>query len=159
MDDTGGRDSLRVTTCDVSDGLRVASELFNRYRAHYGQSNREDGRTYDWLCEMVRGGRFQIFVASVDGQAIGIATAHEVPASLAMRTFWQLRDLYVLPEARRLGAGRAMVLGVRAAAEHAGATRLSLVTEPGNLGALALYDSLGFKGVDRLVSLSLELST
>ena len=153
-----GRGAPHVTICDTPDTLRTASELFDKYRAHYGGSNTEDDRSsYTWLSEMVRAGKLRVFVADFDGQAIGLATAHEVPASITMRTFWQLRDLYVVPDSRRRGAGRALVLSVKAAAESAGAIRISLVTEPDNAAALALYDSHGFVPIEGVISLSLEL--
>ncbi len=51
----------------------------------------------------------------------------------------------------------ALVTAVRAAALAAGATRLSLVTEPDNEAALSLYGRLGFAPVEGLTSLSLDL--
>ncbi len=47
---------------------------------------------------------------------------------------------------------------VRAAAVATGATRLSLVTEPDNAAALAFYRGLGFRQVDGLVPLSVDLA-
>lgn len=103
-----------------------------------------------------------IFTASVGSPAgsppIGLATSHAVPASLVMGRFWQLRDLFVLPGSRRKGAAAALVGAVRDAARTAGATRLSLVTEPDNEAALGLYRRLGFRPVDGLTSLSLDLA-
>ena len=71
--------------------------------------------------------------------------------------FWQLRDLYVVPSARRCGAGRALVGAVRAAASAAGAIRLSVQTEPANTAAVALYRASGFLPVEDLHVLSLDL--
>ena len=111
---------------------------------------------------MVRSKLLTVYTASLDSPAgappFGLATGHEVPASLAMGRFWQLRDLYVLPGSRRQGAAAALVGAVREAALAAGATRLSLVTEPDNQAALGLYRSLGFSRVEGLASLSLDLA-
>lgn len=52
----------------------------------------------------------------------------------------------------------AMVGALRDAALAAGATRLSLTTEPDNQAALGLYRGLGFKPVEGLVSLSLNIA-
>lgn len=65
----------------------------------------------------------------------------------------------MLPEFRRLGAAAALVSAVREAALEAGATRLSLVTEPDNQAALGLYRKLGFRPVEGLASLSLDLAS
>jgi ribosomal protein S18 acetylase RimI-like enzyme len=78
--------------------------------------------------------------------------------TLAMGRFWQLRDLYVLAGSRRQGTAAALVTAVGEAALAAGATRLSLVTEPDNQAAIGLYRRLGFRPVEGLTSPSLELS-
>lgn len=152
---------LRVTTCDTEETLAAASHLFNHYRHHYGEPPDRDASTLGWLTDMVRSNMLTVYTASVDRSAdappLGLATSHAIPASLAMGRVWQLRDLYVLPESRRRGAAVALVDAVREAARAAGATRLSLVTESHNDAALRLYRGLGFRGVDGLTSLSLDL--
>lgn len=162
MSDTSvPRGTLRVTTCDTDETLAAAGDLFNQYRHHYGQPD-GDERTLGWLTDMVRSNLLTVYTASVDSPAdvlpIGLATAHIIPASLVMGRFWQLRDLYVLPRARRQGAAAALVNAVREAAVAAGATRLSLVTESENDAALDLYRRLGFTPVEGLASLSLDLA-
>jgi ribosomal protein S18 acetylase RimI-like enzyme len=111
---------------------------------------------------MVRSDMLTVYTASVAAQAdappVGLATGHAVPASLVRGRFWQLRDLYVTPESRRRGVAAALVSAVRDAAFAAGATRVSLVTEPDNRAALDLYRGLGFRPVEGLVSLSLDLA-
>ncbi|WP_224273979.1 GNAT family N-acetyltransferase [Nocardioides lacusdianchii] len=155
--DTG----LRVTSCDTDETLAVAAGLFNHYRHHYGESDGE-ARARDWLSEMVRTRQLMVYAAFMtsgpDDAPVGLATAHETPASLALGRFWQVRDLYVLPEARRRGVAGALVGAVRDAAVAAGATRLSLVTEPDNTAALGLYRGFGFRRVEGLTSLSLDLA-
>ncbi len=152
---------LRVTSCDTDETLVVAADLFNHYRHHYGESD-GDARARDWLSEMVRTRQLMVYAAFMTsglGDApVGLATAHETPASLALGRFWQVRDLYVLPEARRRGVADALVGAVRDAALAAGATRLSLVTEPDNTAALGLYRGFGFRQVEGLAPLSLDLA-
>ena len=156
------RDTLRVTTCDTDETLAAAGGLFNQYRHHYGQPPDGDGRTVGWLTDMVRSDILTVYTASLDSPSdappIGLATVHAIPASLVMGRFWQLRDLYVLPGSRRRGVAAALVGEVREAALAAGAIRLSLATEPDNQAALGLYRRLGFRPVERLASLSLELA-
>lgn len=155
-------DPLRVTTCDSRETLAAAGRLFSQYRHHYGEPPVSDERTLGWLTDMVGSNLLTVYTASVaspaDEPPIGLATGHAVPASLAMGRFWQLRDLYVLPGSRRQGAAAALVGAVREAALAAGATRLSLVTEPDNHAALGLYRSLGFAQVEGLTTLSLDLA-
>ena len=154
--------TLRVTCCDTDETLVGAVSLFNRYRHHYGESPDTDDRTHDWLAEMVRCRMLTVYTASDGSSAgappLGLATAHAVPASLVMGRSWQLRDLYVLPGARRRGVADALVRTVREAAVAAGATRLSLVTEPDNHAAVRLYRRLGFTPVGGVTTLSLDLA-
>lgn len=156
------REAVRVTTCETEETLAAASGLFNQYRHHYGQPSDADVRTLGWLIEMVESKMLTVYTASVesplDAPPVGLATAHSIPASLVMGRSWQLRDLYVLPGSRRHGVGAALVGAVREAALAAGAIRLSLVTEPDNAGALDLYRRLGFRPVEGLQSLSLDLA-
>ena len=163
MSDTAStRNTLRVTPCDTDERLAAASGLFNQYRHHYGQPSDADERTLGWLIEMVRSNMLTVYTASVDSAVdappVGLATVHSIPASLLMGRSWQLRDLYVLPGLRRHGAGAALVSAVREAALAAGALRLSLVTEPDNAAALSLYRTLGFRPVEGLAPLSLDLA-
>lgn len=163
MSDTSvPKKALRVTTCDTDETLAAASVLFNQYRSHYGEPPDADERTIGWLTDMVQSQMLTIYTAAVESAAeaapIGLATGHAIPASLAMGRFWQLRDLYVAPGSRRQGAAAALVNAVREAALAAGAQRLSLVTEQDNHAALGLYRRLGFKPVEGLASLSLDLA-
>ena len=76
--------------------------------------------------------RLRAFVAEDSGRFVGFAITMEVPASLRLAHFWQIRDLFVLPTHRRRGVGRALLASVRAAAIASGALRLVLQTEDDN---------------------------
>lgn len=165
MGDTASNGAgLHIAECRTAESLAAASGLFNEYRHHYGQSSAADARTFGWLSTMVESGVLRVYAASMEPlspaqpRPIGLATSHPMPASLVMGQSWQVRDLYVRPEVRRQGVAAALVDAVRVAALAAGATRLSLVTERDNQGALGLYRRLGFMPVEGLTSLSLNLS-
>ncbi len=53
-----------------------------------------------------------------------------------------LQDLFVVPEARGLGAGRALIEAVEQTARAHGASRVHWLTKEDNLSARALYDQL-----------------
>jgi len=129
---------------------------FDRYRAHYGESE-DRSRATAWLEENLTAGRLEAFVADAGGEFIGLALAMVVPASLSLGHFWQIRDLFVLPSHRRLGVGGALLASVRAAAISAGAARLSLQTEADNTSALRLYSKSGYSPVEGYQSLVLPL--
>lgn len=130
--------------------------MFDQYRRHYGQPV-VAGQALDWLIQHTSSRLLTIFTAHISGQLAGIATTVAVPASLRLGCSWQLRDLYVVPWARRRGTGRALVRAVASAACAAGASRLSVQTEPGNTAALRLYHTNGFILVEDLLILSLDL--
>jgi GNAT superfamily N-acetyltransferase len=81
----------------------------------------------------------------------------EVPASLRLAHFWQIRDLFVLPAQRRRGVGRALLGSVRAAAIASGALRLVVQTEEDNDPALRLYTDDGFGLISGYCSLMLPI--
>jgi GNAT superfamily N-acetyltransferase len=73
-----------------------------------------------------------VFIAEDSGRFVGFAITIEIPASLRLARYWQIRDLFVLPAHRRLGVGRALLASVRAAAIASGALRLVVQTEDDN---------------------------
>jgi GNAT superfamily N-acetyltransferase len=137
--------------------LAEVAAVFDQYRQHYGHAV-VPGQTLAWLSLYTGRGQLDVFTAHIGPDLAGLATAVSVPASLTLSCFWQLRDLYVVPDARRRGVGRALVNAVRQGAEAAGAIRLSLQTEPGNAAALQLYHATGFASVEDLCVLSLPLT-
>lgn len=60
----------------------------------------------------------------------------------------EMRRLYVIPEARRRGIGRRMVVASETWAREAGYARLRLVTMPHMVEAISLYESLGFRVIE-----------
>ena len=139
-------------------GFESFVELFERYRAHYGQSEDRD-RARAWLSEAITAGPMRAFLARVDGVAAGICLTAIVPASLALGEFWIVRDVFVDPPRRQGGVARALLDAVRAAAERRGALRLTLQTEDDNEAALRLYERYGFTPVAELRQLVLDLTS
>jgi GNAT superfamily N-acetyltransferase len=82
-----------------------------------------------------------------------LALEGEAPVGLVHYIFhrhgWQiedacyLQDLYVAPEARGTGAGRALIEAVYAAADAAGRPNVYWLTEETNATARRLYDRIG----------------
>ena len=57
--------------------------------------------------------RAALLVAELDGALVGFVTGNAIYDSARSADAWLLNDLYVAPEARRRGAGRALVAQLR----------------------------------------------
>ena len=77
--------------------------------------------------------------------ALGFTLLYPTWSSLSMKPWWNLNDLYVVPEARQRGVARALMLRARRLAEEIGASGLGLETGKDNLPAQKLYEQLGWK--------------
>lgn len=86
---------------------------------------------------------FHGLLALVDGRPLGLAHY------LFHRTCWKieqicyLQDLFVAPEARGTGLGRALIEAVYAQADKAGAAQVYWLTQEFNTTARQLYDRVG----------------
>jgi GNAT superfamily N-acetyltransferase len=150
------RVSVRPLAAPTRSECNALAEIFDQYRVHYGEQS-DPSRSARWLDENLGTNRVRVFVAEDSGRFVGFATTVEVPASLRLAHFWQIRDLFVLPTHRRLGVGRALLASVRTAAIASGALRLVLQTEDDNDPALRLYADCGYTPIKGHCSLMLPL--
>ena len=79
-------------------------------------------------------------VAEMDGRMIGITHCVVHRATWARESYVYLEDLFVAPDARGSGAGRALIEAVYAQADRMGADRVYWLTHESNETARALYD-------------------
>jgi ribosomal protein S18 acetylase RimI-like enzyme len=152
---TGEPFSVRALTAPTRSEIEALAELFDTYRAHYGEAS-DLSRSARWL-EQNLSTHLRAFVAEGSGVFVGFAVTMEVPASLRLAHFWQIRDLFVLATHRRRGVGRALLSCVRAAATESGALRLVVQTEEDNDPALELYTDNGYALVNGYCSLALPI--
>ena len=148
--------AVRTLAAPTPREIEALAEIFDQYRAHYGEDPAAS-RSARWLDENLRTSRLRAFVADEGGGFVGFATTVEIPASLRLAHFWQIRDLFVLPTHRRLGVGRALLASVRTAAIESGALRLVLQTEDDNETALRFYAANGYSLTRGYCSLVLPL--
>jgi GNAT superfamily N-acetyltransferase len=87
--------------------------------------------------------RFQPWLAFADGRAVAYAITLETYSSfLALPTLY-LEDLFVLPDARRLGIGRAFFRFLAGEAVRRGCGRMEWVVLDWNQLAIDFYEKLG----------------
>lgn len=117
--------------------------LFLGYLHFYGEAA-EDDAVRAFLAGHLEAGTSTILLAEQRGHPVGFAQLYPSWESLSLTSRWILYDLFVAPDARRTGAGRALMEAALAHARSSGAGSLSLDTANDNLAARALYESVGF---------------
>ncbi len=83
---------------------------------------------------------FSCLIAEVDGRPVGLAHYLFHRHGWKIENTCYLQDLYVAPEARGTGLGRALIEAVYAAADAAGAPSVYWLTQDFNHNARQLYD-------------------
>jgi len=110
----------------LSDQLRTTEELYER--ALFGEPPSAEA-----------------LIAEQDGEPIGYAVYFSTFSTfLAIQGIW-LEDLYVRPEHRKAGAGRALLAAVAARLRERGGERLEWAALDWNELALGFYRGLGAK--------------
>jgi len=87
-----------------------------------------------------------VLVAADDAQGlVGFTQLYPTWCSLLAGPVYVLYDLYVAPQARRRGVGRALIHAATERGRYDRKLRMSLSTAKTNLGAQSLYESLGWE--------------
>lgn len=86
---------------------------------------------------------FSALVAETDGRLLGLAHYLFHRHAWKLEDVCYLQDLYVAPEARGTGLGRALIEAVYARADAAGAPAVYWLTQDFNQQARQLYDRIG----------------
>ena len=138
--------------------LEQLAPLFDAYRQFYQQPS-DLALARDFLAERLSRAESVVFVAERDGRAVGFVQLYPLFSSTAARPrrLWLLNDLFVSPDVRGGGVGRALMERARRLAEETGAVGLELVTAVTNRGAQRLYESLGYRLDDGFLRYELGL--
>jgi GNAT superfamily N-acetyltransferase len=77
-----------------------------------------------------------------NGEPLGLVHWLFHPSTWSTSDYCYLEDLFVSPDARGLGIGRALIEHVDQAAKQAGATKVYWLTHESNTTAQAVYDRI-----------------
>jgi GNAT superfamily N-acetyltransferase len=134
---------VEIRQATVAD-LDTIVPLFDAYRRFYRQPS-EPERARQFLLDRFGHNQSIIFLAFADATAIGFTQLYPSFSSSAMARIFILNDLFVIPEARRRGAGLALLYAAAEYGRRVGALRLVLSTEETNTTAQSLYEKVGWK--------------
>lgn len=132
--------------------------LFDAYRQFYAQPSDLSGARA-FLSERLKRAQSTIFLALDEtGHALGFTQLYPSFTSTRMRRIFILNDLYVAPEGRRQGVGKALLTASADFARTEGAARLTLSTAIDNLTAQRVYEANGWVRDEAFYSYNLALS-
>lgn len=138
-----GSDALIVRPLVLSD--RPAwDDLWTAYLAFYETARPQD--IYDTYFARLLGDDpqdYNCLVAELDGQLVGLTHFLFHRHGWKIENVCYLQDLYADPAVRGQGIGRALIEGVYAAADAAGAPSVYWLTQDFNTEARKLYDRIG----------------
>jgi ribosomal protein S18 acetylase RimI-like enzyme len=148
--------AIEVIKAGVADIPRLVP-LFDAYRQFYEQPSDLPAAEAYLTDRLARSQSVILLAQTQTGAAVGFSQLYPSFSSISMRRQWILNDLFVVPEYRRAGAGRALLQQARAFAVGDGAASMVLETAVTNTSAQALYESLGWKRDDLFYTYELDL--
>jgi len=128
----------------VREDLPALGKLFDEYRQFYQLPT--DVQKATAYLEARLGARESVVLIAADeaGQLLGF-TQYPTWCSLLAGPVYVLYDLYVAPQARRRGVGRALLKAAAQRGQRDGKLRMTLSTAKTNAGAQSVYESLGWQ--------------
>lgn len=97
--------TIRVSNTDDIEQLAI---LFDEYRQFYAQQS-DIGKAKSFLYERIQKNESVIFVAESNNKLVGFIQMYPTFSSVSMKGDIIMNDLYVFPEYRRRGLGKALL--------------------------------------------------
>lgn len=145
---------VRVVRATLQDIDRLVP-LFGAYREFYRRPPDLDG-SRRFLTDRLGRGESVVFLAEELESVLGFTQLYPTFASLSMKPWWVLYDLYVIPGARHRGIASRLLDRAKRLARETGADGISLETARDN-PAQKLYESHGWKRDDAFLHYELYL--
>lgn len=141
---TGAVFDIRLAgPADHADIVLVNQAMDRHYNPQLEPNTVEE--VTDLLRRIERDRRFgtQFALARRDGQPMGFAIFAVIHPGRRLNGLIFLKDLFVVPEARNLGLGDALMRFLARFARDNGIGRIDLTAEPHNADAMRFYERLG----------------
>ncbi|SPJ32066.1 GNAT family N-acetyltransferase [Kushneria phyllosphaerae] len=133
--------NIRTANSFDLDALAV---LLNDYRVFYQQDS-DEAACRGFLHKRLERGDSCLLVHDAGHGPDGFVQLYAMLSTVSLASRWLLNDLFVAPQARGRGIGRALMQAATARAQEHGASSLMLRTQTHNHAAKALYESLGWQ--------------
>jgi GNAT superfamily N-acetyltransferase len=138
------KDNVTVRQATILD-LDLLVPLFDLYRQFYRRPG-DLALARRFLRERFEHNESIIFLAMrADGAALGFTQLFPSFSSASAARILILNDLFVLPQARRMGVGSRLLSAAADFGRAMGAARLTLSTEVTNEASQTLYEVAGWK--------------
>lgn len=135
---------VNIRSAVLSD-LEELSGLLDGYRQFYNQPS-DIGAARDFLRQRFGQADSRILVSeNSDANLTGFVQLYPGVSTVGLNARWTLNDLFVLPECRDKGTGRALMEAATQLAREHGVARLILMTQVENERAQHLYESLDWQ--------------
>ncbi len=138
----GTDNTINVVRAKQSD-IPVLVPLFDQYRVFYGRAS-DLSAAASFLEERFDNQETVVFLAWVGTTAVGFTQLFTTFSSVSMQPMFILNDLYVMPEYRGKGIGKALLSKAQEFCISRGFKGLALETALDN-PAQELYNSMGWK--------------
>jgi ribosomal protein S18 acetylase RimI-like enzyme len=135
--------AIQTRLATVAD-VDVIAPLFDAYRQFYGQAP-DLALARAFIDARLKNDESVVLLAfGEDGRAVGFCQLYPTFCSVEAKPIYSLYDLFVIPEARRSGAGTVLLQAAEKLAAENGKARMDLTTAKSNTAAQAAYESLGW---------------
>lgn len=116
--------------------------LWKGYQAFYKTTIADPVTELTWARFMDPAEPMHCAVAEKDGTLVGLVHYISHRSCWTVGDYVYLQDLFIAPENRKAGVGRALIEHVYAAAQAQGCSRVHWLTHESNTGAMQLYDQV-----------------
>jgi ribosomal protein S18 acetylase RimI-like enzyme len=135
------RSELTVRRADVADAETIG-RLLHDFNSEFGDPTPGPAALAERIRELLADGEATVLLGGAEPQ--GLAVLRFRPAIWTQGLDCYLEELYVVPDRRGQGLGRALMEAAMDLARRRGAKHMDLGTSEDDVAARGLYESLGF---------------